>query len=1817
MRRVLFSALLVLSTPVAPAIAQQAPGPVPERHIAVSRDVDFPGGDIRSIFDSSFDACERACLSDSSCTAFTFNTRSGSCFPKSSVNGRMPYQGALSAIVIPADPAMLDRVPQRVDELGFLGPPDLQAARELARTLPRRHHVNGRSAADLIDAARTARAGRDLATALQLTGAALTLTDSAAGWLDYADLTMSIPRDNDDARRDAIARGLSAAINGYLRADDPQTRATALIFMAGALEQVGRGREMIPALRLSQALAPRDDTAAMLEDALGKFGFRIVGTEVESDSAEPRICATFSEDLVPAGVDYAPYVQLPEPGLAVTRQDRQLCVAGVQHGQRYRITFREGLPAASGERTTKDVTVIQYVRDRAPALRFPGRNYVLPSGGKTALPIVTVNVDEVALSLRRVSDRNLLRALQEDFFGRPLSPWQERDFTDTLAEQVWQGTATVERDLNREVTTRLPMAQVLGDLPTGIYALRAAIPGADPYQTPAAMQWFVVSDLGLATMAGVDGLHVFVRSLSTAEPKADVTATLLSRSNRVLGTVKTDAQGHAIFAPGLTRGTGGAAPALVTVQQEDRDIAFLSLTEPAFDLSDRGVEGREPAPPIDVFLTTDRGAYRAGETVHATALTRDADMRAIRDLPITAILTRPDGVEYARTLSQDAVQGGHVFHLPLAAGVPRGTWTLDLHADPGAPPLASTRFLVEDFLPERIDFDLDLPDGPLRPTDRPVLKLSARYLFGAPAGNLPIEGEVALAGTETLKAFPGYRFGRHDAQTTRQVNVLQDGIRTDGAGNAAVPVVFPKIEAPSGPMRATIAVRVSEGSGRPVERSLTRTLAPDRPLIGIRPLFDGVVDEGTEARFDLLAVGPDLQPREMRVRWTLNRINTRYQWYSQYGNWNWEPVTTRSRIASAEATLTDGRLSIAVPVDWGHYELVVEQVGGDHAAASTDFDAGWYAPAGAADTPDMLEMSLDKPAYAPGDTATLRIVPRYAGKALVTVMSNHLIDMMPVDLSEGENILTLPVTDDWGAGAYVSATLIRPMDVAAGHNPARALGLAHAQVDPGPRQLSARFETPAEADPRGPLPVALKVDGVQPGETAFATIAAVDVGILNLTAFDAPDPSGHYFGQRKLGMQLRDVYGRLIDGMNGAMEQVRSGGDAAALMRMQAPPPTEKLVAFFSGPLRIGADGYARATLDLPAFNGTVRLMAVAWSATGVGQAQADVVVRDPVVVNASLPRFMAPGDRSRLLLEITHSTGPAGRMGLDVSADGVTLDRAAVPTGLTLEERGKATLSIPLTAVAPGQHQITVALTTPNGRRLVRRLTLPVQVNDPEVTRTSRFTLATGDSFTLGPDVFTDLRPGTGSATLAIGPLARFDAPGLLQALDRYPYGCTEQVASTAMPLLYFDQVAQAMGLAERQGIATRIDQAITQVLTNQSASGAFGLWQPDAGDFWLDAYVTDFLSRARAKGFAVPQTAFRAALDNLRNQVNYAPDFDRGGEALAYALMVLAREGAAAIGDLRYYADVKADAFATPLAVAQLGAALASYGDRSRADALFARAVAMSDARLNRGEDPLWRSDYGTDRRDAAGVLALAAEAGSTGAESGGLADIVAQGRGAASTQEAAWTLLAANALIDRVGGDGFTVNGFPADGPLVRVIDDRTRAAPMTITNGSDRDTQITLTTFGVPARPGPASGNGYAITRSYFTMQGAPADPATVTAGTRLVTVIEVTPLEPAEARLMIRDPLPAGFEIDNPDLLRGGDIRALDWLDVIEETRNTEFRQDRFLAAVDWTRDAPFRLAYIVRATTPGAYHHPAASVEDMYRPDRRAWTGAGRVTVSE
>ncbi len=235
------------------------------------------------------------------------------------------------------------------------------------------------------------------------------------------------------------------------------------------------------------------------------------------------------------------------------------------------------------------------------------------------------------------------------------------------------------------MTTAFPVSEAIPNLEPGAYVLAANVlpkKGDDNHQ---AIQWFIVSDLGLTVFSGDDGVHGFVRSLATAGTIAGATCKLVARNNEILATATTDANGYVRFDAGLKRGEGGLAPAMLTAETRDGDYAFLDLATAAFDLTDRGVKGRDAPGPIDAYVFAERGVYRPGETVNVTALVRDRAGRA-QSLPVTAIIQRPDGVEHRRVVLADQGHGGRSHALNLGAQAMSGTWRVKIHTDPKADP---------------------------------------------------------------------------------------------------------------------------------------------------------------------------------------------------------------------------------------------------------------------------------------------------------------------------------------------------------------------------------------------------------------------------------------------------------------------------------------------------------------------------------------------------------------------------------------------------------------------------------------------------------------------------------------------------------------------------------------------------------------------------------------------------------------------------------------------------------------------------------------------------------------------------------------------------------------------------------------------------------------------------------------------------------------------------------------------------------------------------------------------------------------------------
>jgi uncharacterized protein YfaS (alpha-2-macroglobulin family) len=647
-------------------------------------------------------------------------------------------------------------------------------------------------------------------------------------------------------------------------------------------------------------------------------------------------------------------------------------------------------------------------------------------------------------------------------------------------------------------------------------------------------------------------------------------------------------------------------------------------------------------------------------------------------------------------------------------------------------------------------------------------------------------------------------------------------------------------------------------------------------------------------------------------------------------------------------------------------------------------------------------------------------------------------------------------------------------------------------------------------------------------------------------------------------------------------------------------------------------------TFDIPDFAGTARVMAVAWSKDKVGRAVGDVVIRDSVVLTATLPRFLLNGDRASMHLDLDNVDGGAGEYRIAVRSEGINVVGNAAPQTLQLSAKQRSAVTVPLTAAGSGVANVTVQVSGPGGFTLERNYALGVKPATQVIARRTVRPLARGERLTLSNDLFADLVPGTGNAALSVGLSTALDAAALLSALDRYPFGCSEQITSRAMPLLYVNEIASESHLALDTAIDQRIREAIDRLLARQGSNGSFGLWSSGGDDVWLDAYVSDFLTRARERGFVVPDGAFKLALDRLKNYTGNAEEPSRnGGRALAYALYVLARNGAAPLGDLRYYADTKLDDFATTIAKAQLAAALGMLGDRARAERVFTAALTSLA-----GEPVLeyGRIDYGSNLRDAAALVTLASEGGAQRPMIVNAVERVEVARNLTpyiSTQEQAWLVLASRALAKEATGISLSVAGAVGAEAVQGTVNRSYRqstlgAGAVTVTNTGDSTVRAVLTVTGAPTVPEPAAERGFKIERLYYTLDGKPVDAARARQNDRFAVVLKITEPQPQFGRVIVVDHLPAGFEIDNPRLVSSGETGTLGWIQNAVEPANAEFRDDRFAAAFNRKgSDGPvFTVAYVARAVSPGSYVHPQAYVEDMYRPDRFGRTGTGTVEVT-
>ncbi|QEP42544.1 hypothetical protein D5085_04975 [Ectothiorhodospiraceae bacterium BW-2] len=1508
-------------------------------------------------------------------------------------------------------------------------------------------------------------------------------------------------------------------------------------------------------------------------------------------------------------------------------QRQQLCLGGLIGGVDYQLTLAAGVRSETGERALWQPLTYQWHHpvepDPEPYFSFESDKRLLPASGAQVVPLQHRYSDRVRLALLRIDPRNLAHErVRAYLLDSELNDYQAWQVAHELGEVVWRGEMALQRSETQPLTEYLPLPQQQTTKP-GLYLLLAGSEPPPEYSIswcegerlcfePRASQWLFISDIGLSSYHSERELTLISRDLNSGESVADLPLQLLAKNNSVLFEGRSDSYGRVDIPAHYLQGEGGSEPKLILAWQNPRHFTLLNLEQRPYDMAGNGVGGRLLLGPLDLWLQSERGVYRPGEAVEVIGLLRNRRGEVVSDLPLYFVLQDAADRDIESRYIHPEAGGSYRFTLSLPPQGRTGSWLLQARTLPEEAPLAEWRFEVQEIEPPRLKADFIAPPQRSLATGEEIeLSLQADYLFGAAAADLRIASRAVIRSRTTPFAeFRQFQFGLPEPSQQQPWQSLAEG-RTDSRGAAKVSYRAPERLDGFRPAEATIYSRVIDVDGRDVAISTSLPLHHYPAYLGLR--VESAAVEAGEAVVGVVRVDINGQAvAAAGLQWRLYRRQWQEQWYERNGRWQlqWQEqrqLEQQGELNIAAPEVTQLRLS---QLQGESYRLELS----DPASGVTSaLHFGRYSGSGGEPEQGKLLLRSDKQHYLPGERAQITVQSPFEGQGSLLIATDEIVDHINFELGTEPVTLSIPVVSGWGVGANLLLTAVAGAERGGDSRRLPQRLMANLWLDSGRTvaELPLQLQVAAQVEPESPLTVLLQPTGAT--EPLHAVLLAVDEAVLRLTGFEAPQPLEHFFSQRQLGMVLRDNYSAIIDTTaDYSLATVRHGYAMmravmaeAAGQRGRAPNLTD-IVALASGVVTLPADG-GEITLQLPDFSGELRLMALVWSGNRLGSAVQAVTVSPPLLFAPTAPRQLASGDQSQLTLRLHNLRAPAAEYQLKWQGDGVAFEGER-PSRVSLAEGESRILKIPFRAKEVGQAEIVLQLQG-EGVALERRL--PLQIVAPTAYQLQRqlHQLLPQESLTVEPSL-AELHGAKVTIEVSTNPLGGVGR--LLQQLQRYPYGCLEQLSSRAWPLLLYPELQQRLALAPLSQRTEALQPLWSQLWQRQNRYGGFGMWSSEAEERrWLSVYATDMLLQAETMGYLTDSEPLQRARARLYDYLGSRTPGEEGVQS--YALYLLARRGEL---ERRWLTSLAESIAASPEVdsptLALLAAAFYQHGAPERATELFKQAEQrLREPGRSRGFTP-----YGSPLRDALLLLYLLAESDQPLLLEPLLQQVVDQLQRDGehlSTQELAWLArgvakLPLSVQAWRLQHNGETIELGAAEGWRWQGEGEAVAVAQQ-LQNRSEVTLWVSSTLEGAPKLPLSIDNDAsYQISQGYYRLDGEAVTPATpLQQGELLVGLITLQAKalsQPTET--LVIDRIAAGLALENSALLHRLSVSQLDWLPDLVPLDYQEWLEDRYLAALTLLPDdGSRRLAYLVRVVSPGRYTDPAVEVEAMFQPYRQ------------
>ncbi|MDR2955703.1 MAG: hypothetical protein LBV43_11530 [Prevotella sp.] len=1325
------------------------------------------------------------------------------------------------------------------------------------------------------------------------------------------------------------------------------------------------------------------------------------------------------------------------------------------------------------------------------------------------------------------------------------------------------------------------------------------------------------SNIGMTAKLGAEKkMFVALTSILTTEPISGATVDIYNYQMQRIGSGSTNSDGFAEIE------YKNGVP-FVVIASHGGEKGYLKVTSNlSLSLSNFDVSGQEIQKGLKGYIYGERGVWRPGDSIFVTFILEDKTNSLPKDHPVSLELYTPRGQMEQRYVSTSGKDGFYAFRMTTDPDAITGNWQARVKV--GSVTFYKT-LKIETVKPNRLKIRLNVGDMIKAGSGSFSGSLSSQWLHGVPASNLAAKVEMTLSKVSVpFKGYEKYDFNNPATNFSSDTYTIFDG-KLDASGNATVTKDLPQAANAPGMLRANIVSRVFETGGDASIYSQTASYSPFPAYIGIKSPLDtyyGWLETDKDNMLDIITLTPEGKPvNRSNLDVKIYKISWSWWWNSRDNLASYVNNTSTEVILDETISTKDGKAQVKFRVDypeWGRYLVIVKDENGGHTTGKVLY-VDWPSWRGRSDKQDadgltMLSFTTDKTSYNVGETATVIIPKSSNGRVLISIEDgSKILSRQWVRTSPDEDTKhTFTITEEMTPNFYIFANLLQPHAQEHNDSPIRMYGVLNVNVENKETVLTPVINMPDELRPEKEFTASVSEKN---GKDMTYTLAIVDEGLLDLTAFKTPNAWTDFYARQSLGVRTWDMFDMVVGAQAGKLGPLLSIGGDEALNAPKNQVNRFKPVVKYLGPFTLKGGKTDTHTIELPSYFGSVRVMVVAGNTKGAyGNVEKTVPVRNPLMILSTLPRVAGPDEEILLPVNIFAMDKKVSNVNVTVQSNGLFEFTDGTSKSVAFTETGDKMLYFKVKVAKKTGAEKVVIKATGGGETVTETIDIEIRNPNPPVLMSSQALMSPNQTGEVSLTM--DALQAEDWAKLEVSRMPGVNLNRNLAYLLQYPHGCSEQVTSKAFPLLYVSTFRKFTD-KEKSKIDYNIKEAIRIIGSRQLGDGGIAYWPGDRYPAeWVTTYAGHFLVEAQRAGRDVPASVLnkwkqfqKKSAQSWNRASLYSSYYSYSMDDLqqAYRLYTLALAGEPELGAMNRLKEMK------DLSVQARWRLAAAYAIAGKKDAALQLVNNVSDEIENY---PFTNNTYGSSSRDKAMIMETNILLDRTD-KALVLARDVSKSLSAdyISTQTASYGLMAMSKLAEKMGKGlisyEWTLNGVAQKAANSGEVFQELEIKPqeninVSFTNKGEGELFVRLIGRTQPLVDNtPVQSNGINLYVKYVDENGKDIDVSSMKQGTEFYASVIVQNISGQYLTDMTLSQIFAsGWEIFNNRLFNEGVNQ-----NVKSNSYNyQDIRDDRVYTYFNIGSGHSMSFRVRLQAAYCGRFYLPAVSCEAMYSPETNART---------